>query len=92
MKPLILIALLAMPALACKEGYVPTDVPGVCQESDVTNVVKPSNEKPPSEKMPSYQREGVFIVNCPSTADADAREDQEKRDAISEGRRRAGLK
>lgn len=91
MKTLLLLFIPTV-ALSCKAGFVPTDVPGICQEADVTDAVKPSDEKPPSDKMPSYQREGIFIVNCPSTADADARADREKADAEAEGKRKAGIR
>jgi hypothetical protein len=65
-----IVALLFVPAaaVACKEGFVPSDTPGVCIEKAVDKPMNPawvSDEKPPKDKMPSYEREGVHAVNAP---------------------------
>lgn len=75
----------------CREGYVPTDVDGVCQASEVTNAVQPSDEKPPTDKMPSWQREGVVVVEAPNMAAEDERQDREKREAERSGKAAAGV-
>jgi hypothetical protein len=92
-----IVVLLFLPAIAgaaCKKGFVPTDVPGVCQEgfSSQTNPAWVSDEKPPSDKMPSYQREGIKVIDVPSTMHDDAMADQEKRDAEDQGKKAAGIK
>lgn len=92
----ILAVLFLFPAVAwsCQQGYVPSDTPGVCVEKpiDTTNPTWVSDEKPPSDKMPSYQREGVTVINAPNMADEDAKSDRDKIDANAEGRKSAGLK
>lgn len=90
----IAILLLAAPSFACKEGYVPTDVEGVCMAQPVqkTNPDWIVDEKVPEDKMPSWQREGVFIVNAPDLTAQDIKEDQEKASADKAGRKAAGLK
>lgn len=57
----------------CREGYSPTDVAGVCQEglSTETDPALVSDEQPPEEKMPSWQREGVTVIEAPSVIDQD---------------------
>lgn len=92
-----LIVLLFVPAVAtakCRDGYVKTDVEGVCmaQPVSVTNPEWVSDEKPPSDKMPSYQREGVTIVNVPNMATEDAKADQDKLDAERDGKRKARIR
>jgi len=79
---------------SCKPGYVPSDTPGVCLEKPVTatNPEWVSEEKPPSDKMPSYQREGITVINAPNMADEDAKSDRDRSDATAEGRKSAGLK
>lgn len=78
----------------CKQGYKQTDVYGVCIEinQDEVNPMWVSDEPPPQEKMPSYQREGVTIVNAPNMAAEDERMDKERLDAEQEGRKRAGIR
>lgn len=79
-------------AVACPKGSY--EYNGGCEydiQPEIAAPVKPSSEKPPSDKMPSYQREGVVLINAPSTADADAKADQEKAQATADGRRAAGL-
>jgi hypothetical protein len=84
--------LTASPVLACKPGFKPTDVPGVCMEINQAEVNWASDEKPPEDKMPSWQREGISIVNAPSTAKADEEADRAKAEANEEGRRTAGIR
>jgi len=80
--------------LACQVGYVPSDTPGVCVErpNEATNPAWVSDEKPPEDKMPSYQREGVTVVDAPSMADQDAKADREKIEADQQGKKSAGIK
>lgn len=54
--------------------------------------VQPSDEKPPTDKMPSYQREGITVIDAPSTTASDAKADQDKADADAQGKESAGLK
>jgi hypothetical protein len=86
--------LLFVPAVsvACQKGYVPTDVPGVCQETGVEEHPKwISDEKPPENKMPSYQREGITVIDAPNMAVEDEKQDAEKRAADAQGKKAAGL-
>ena len=77
-------------AYACKDGWVASDVPGVCQESDLTNAVKPSDEKPPEDKMPSWQRPGVVVVDA--VEDTQKREQDEDQLKANVNREIAGMK
>lgn len=79
---------------ACQSGYKPTDVPGVCVEvnQEEVNPTWVSNEKPPSDKMPSYQREGITVISAPSMADSDAQADLDRLSADKEGKRKAGIR
>lgn len=94
MKTIGLLLLLNVSAWACKSGYVPTDVPGVCQEGFFTKTDPAivSDEKPPTDKMPSWQREGVIVVDRPRMAAQDEEDDLKKAAADKEGKKRAGLK
>lgn len=91
-----LFILMLFPTIAvasCKEGYVPTDVDGVFQKSDiVTNPGWVSEEKPPSDKMPSYQREGIIVIDAPNMRDQDMKDDLEKAEADRQGKMSAGIK
>jgi hypothetical protein len=53
--------------------------------------VKPSDEVPPSDKMPSYQREGIQVVDAPNMATEDERLDREKIEAEKDGKKAAGI-
>lgn len=79
-------------AVVCPKGYF--EWRGECA-ADIQPIaappVQPSDEKPPSDKMPSYQREGVTIIDAPSMTFKDATADQEKRDADTEGKKAAGI-
>lgn len=61
-------------------------------QPEIAKPVEPSDEKPPADKMPSWQREGVTIVNAPSMTDEDTKADQENREANAQGMQRAGIK
>lgn len=93
---LLLVVTATAQATACKVGFVDSDVPGVCVEhdtsKDTTNPAWVSDEKPPTNKMPSYQREGVTVVDAPSTRQEDEKFDQEKREADKSGKKAAGIK
>lgn len=95
MKSLIVLSLLLVSgfAVACDKGcFAFKDTCACDAEPYQAETVKPSDEKPPSDKMPSYQREGVVLINAPSTADADAKADQEKAQASAEGKQAAGIR
>jgi hypothetical protein len=92
---LVSLGILVSPAVnACQKGYKQTDVAGVCVEinQDEVNPTWRSDEKPPSDKMPSYQREGVTVVDAPSMAASDAQADLDRINAIRDGKRAAGIK
>ncbi len=80
-------------SVGCPQGYF--EYKGDCQ-ADIKPIsapaVRPSDEKPPSDKMPSYQREGVSIVDEKNMAYEDAKADEEKRDADAQGKKSAGIK
>jgi hypothetical protein len=63
-----LILFLAVPAVAdCPKGTTPYKE-GVCTadiqpEADMTPAVKPSNEKPPRNSQPAYERSDVKIID-----------------------------
>lgn len=59
---------------------------------EIAKPVQPSDEKPPSDKMPSYQREGISVVTAPNTATEDEKADAEKRTADAEGKKAAGIR
>jgi hypothetical protein len=88
MKTLIVILLLVPTvALACQDGFVPTDVEGVCVE--VPKPVQPSDEKPPTDKhLDDYRPD---VVTAPNMADQDAKADAEKAEADKEGKAAAGV-
>lgn len=96
MKTLALMLLLVVPAVACKQGE--TLYEGACAANLApTETVrmpdeKPSDEKPPTDKMPSWQREGIHADMPNSTAGADDISDRQKADAIIEGKKKAGVK
>jgi hypothetical protein len=57
-----------------------------------TNPAWVSDEKPPSDKMPSYQREGITVIDAPNMAAEDTKADQEKIQADAQGKKSAGIK
>lgn len=96
MKWIIAVAVLTVsPAVyACKAGFVPSDTPGVCVEKTggEPNPSWVSEEKPPADKMPSWQREGVTISTVTNMALSDEKADLDKATAVKEGKRRAGIR
>lgn len=92
MKSLIAVLFLAVPAVACPTGTLAYE--GVCAADPrpavvAVDYVKPSDEKPPTNKMPSYQREGIHADMPNSVAGADDIADRQKADAIIEGKKKA---
>ena len=94
MRTLLLILMLqAVSYGACREGYVPTDVDGVCQASVTkTNEAWVSDEKPSFHPQPAYQRGEVTIIDAPNLEAQDRKEDEDRKKADAEGKARAGLK
>ena len=95
MKWFVLIMLLSASAFAvnCEKGSY--EYNGGCVVDiapEIAPPVQPSDEKPPEEKLPSYEREGTNVVDAPNMGDADAKADQDKRDAEAQGKHSAGLK
>jgi hypothetical protein len=89
----LIVFILSTPVLACKSGYEPSDVEGVCVESSVNPSMKyASDEKPPSDRMPSYEREGVKILDAPDLTKQDEQLDKEKDSANKAGKKEAGIK
>lgn len=87
-----LIMFLAVAIFACDKGCFIYRGECACDIAPETApVVKPSDEKPPSDKMPSYQREGVSIVDAPNMAFLDSKADQDKRDAEIQGKKAANI-
>lgn len=89
----VLLASITTASLACPKGA--SEWNGGCVydlQPQLAEPVKPSDEVPPSNKMPSYQRADVNLVDAPNCAKEDERMDQEKKDADAEGKRRAKLK
>ncbi len=57
---ILLVAFLALPAIACDKGCVEYRETCACDATpEKAPDVPPSDEKPPRDKMPSYQREGI---------------------------------
>lgn len=91
----LLIVLLLVPVslVACPKGSY--EYNGGCEmdiQPQQAPSVKPSEERPPSDKMPSYQREGVKVIDVPNMAGEDAKLDREKVEADRDGKKAAGLK
>ena len=79
-------------AITCERGCSPfNDVCACDVQPELPYVVQPSSEKPPKDKMPSYQREGVIIIDEVNLSTTDAHADQEKAEANEEGRRAARI-
>lgn len=68
---------------ACEKGWTPTPE-GVCMEGSIQTVV-PSDEKPPKDKMPSYQREGIAVVEAQGKMADDIQADNARESARLEG-------
>jgi len=87
----ILIAVLGV--TGCPTGTV--EYRGDCYadpkaETDNIPSVKPSDERPPSEKLPSYQRPGIHADEPQSLSAQDAKEDEQRHQADAEGKAAAG--
>ncbi len=94
-KAVFIVLLSASSAVACPKGQsVWQDGCVVDIQPEIAKPVQPSDEVPPTDKMPSWQREGITIVPAASstTADDDANADKAKRDADAQGRKAAGIK
>lgn len=93
MKTIVVILALSSLAFACPEGTIPYE--GNCAADLVpekaVQTIKASDEKPPAEKMPSYQREGIHAEMPSSEAAKDVLADEEKAKAETEGKAHAGL-
>lgn len=93
MKIIIALLFASSSVMACPAGYFEyKDTCAADLKPYTAKPVQPSDEKPPSDKMPSYQREGVNVVAAPSMVADDEKQDQDKRDATAEGKRKAGIK
>lgn len=94
MKKLLLVLLFVpVVAVACDKGE--SEWNGGCVvdlKPQIAEPVKPSDEKLPEGKMPSYQREDVKIVDAPSMVDEDNKNDLDKRLAEAQGKQAAGIK
>lgn len=93
MKWIIVLLLVPVVAGACPKGSSPyKDTCVYDLEPNIAPPVQPSDEKVPDDKMPSYQREGISIVDAPNMAYEDAKADQAKLDADKQGKKSAGIK
>lgn len=92
---LAVLMLLVVPvsALSCPKGSYEYQGECVLDLKPITaDPVKPSDELPPSDKMPSWQREGVHLIDAPNMAQDDAKQDQEKLEADRQGKKAAGIR
>lgn len=88
-----LIAFLAVLVLACPEGQSEwQDGCVVDIAPEIAAPVQPSDEKPPEGRMPSWQRDGVFIVDVKNWDTEDRKADQDKLDADKDGKKAAGIR
>jgi hypothetical protein len=80
---------------ACPKGTVEHE--GTCasmpspDESALAPLISTSDEQPPVDKMPSYEREGIRAEMPSSLAAQDAKLDLEKSSAEQAGKKAAGL-
>lgn len=86
------VAILAVAVVCGKGQYIYNNECQVDIQPEIAKPVQPSDEKPPSEKMPSYQRADIAIVTAPNLNDSDVNADKAKFQADIEGKQRAGLK
>lgn len=89
-----LVVFLFLPAsvVACPKNSTPYQDTCVYDiQPEIAKPVQPSEEKPPTDKMPSYQREGVNVIMAQSMTMDDEKLDKEKTDAIREGKKAAGI-
>lgn len=99
MKTIIMLGILSMPVLTGKDCHGCNQgceyVGGVCacdQVPETAPSVKPSDELPPKDKMPSYQRENIKADMPSSLAYEDAKQDQARKEADAQGKREAGIR
>lgn len=93
MKTLLIVVLCASWSWACPKGS--TEYEGNCVvdiKPETGPSVVPSAERPPKDKMPSYQREGIKVIELPSLISADAKQDREWNDADMAGKKAAGIR
>ena len=77
--------------LGCPAGTHPDG--GACAYETASDLpsVKPLDEKPPTDKMPSYQREGIHAEMPQSLIAQDQKQDQDKMNADFVGKKSAGI-
>lgn len=93
MRTLIIVTMLSSFAMACKTGEV--EFHGNCaalpspEESTLAPMVNTavSDEKPPTDKMPSYEREGIHAVTPDSLVTSDKNADDKKMCATIKGKK-----
>ena len=97
MKTLIVILFASSVAFAaCPKNQI--EYEGTCadlpapSEQALAPMIQTSTEKPPSDKMPSYEREGIHAETPPSLAAQDAKQDQDRAQAEAQGKASAGIK
>jgi hypothetical protein len=93
MRTMLAVLFLTVPAVACDKGCYPYE--GICacdQRPDTSTVqgeeVQPSAEKPPDEKMPSYERPEVHADTPASEIAKDIAKDNEKKCATIAGKKK----
>lgn len=93
MKLIALLLLLPGLAVACDKGCEKFKDTCVCNDATpyFGNPVQPSDEKPPSDKMPSWQREGFKVVGATNTLTSDENADKTKTQADREGKHAAQI-
>ncbi len=96
MKVILVVAAIVAFAIAvvfgCPSGCSPYKDTCACDIPPIKAVpVEPSNEKPPQEKMPSYERPGVTVLDAPALASDEEKAEREKRAADRAGKKAAGL-
>lgn len=82
-------------ATACAPGCAPYQGTCACdQRPEVSSLpeTKPSEEKPPRDKMPSYQREGIKVDMPISMTAVIQKEIDDKNAADTQGKAAAGIK
>jgi hypothetical protein len=91
MKWFTLLCLLPVSAVACREGFTPSDTPGVCVEKsvEVTNPAWVSDERPPQS---GWNPDRSNAVSAPELTAQDIKADQEKAQANRDGKKAAGIK
>ena len=91
MKPFILIVLLQGSAVACDNGWNHDPETGVCMESTggSDKPYVPSDEKPPRNPIPAWQRGDVHAAGAPDQFSKDAAWDKSIKDADHAGKKAA---